>query len=160
MAWIAKRTEGLCHVLNIVAGAALTFMMLITVVDVVLRYFRMPIVGTYELVALSGGLVVGFALPFTSLTKGHVLVDFLIVRFSPKYRMAIQVVTRLFGILLFSLVGWNMMGMAMDMIRNGEVSLTLELPYYPVAFGIGLACWVQCLVLVVQIRRVMGGADD
>jgi TRAP-type C4-dicarboxylate transport system permease small subunit len=160
MEWITKKTEGLSQLLNIVAGIALTFMMLITVLDVILRYFRMPIVGTYELVALSGGLVVGFSLPLTTFSKGQVIVDFFVMRFSPKRRAVFHVVTRVMGIALFFLIGWNMISMGMDMLHNGEVSLTLELPYYPIAFGIGLACFVQCWVSLVQIVQVIGGSYD
>ena len=155
-----KGAAGLCNLLNVIAGIALTFMMVITTVDVILRFFRMPIVGTYELVAFAGGVVIGFALPQTTLSQGHVIVDFFIERFSPEKKAAFQMATRLIGIALFSLVGWNMMKMGMDMLRTGEVSLTLEMPFYPISFGIGFACFIQCLVLVVQFFQVMGGAHD
>jgi hypothetical protein len=45
----------------------------------------------------------------------------------------------------------------MDLYRSGEVSLTLELPFYPVAFGLGVASFIQCIVLFVQILQVAGG---
>jgi len=47
--------------LNIIAGISLTFLMLLTVMDVILRTLRRPIVGTYELVAFSGAGVIGCA---------------------------------------------------------------------------------------------------
>lgn len=46
-----SKIKGLTRSLNIIAGTALTFMMLLTVADVILRSFRRPIPGTYELVA-------------------------------------------------------------------------------------------------------------
>ena len=58
--------SGIARFLNIIAGTSLTFLMLLTVGDVILRYFKRPIVGTYELVAFSGAVVIGFSLPFTS----------------------------------------------------------------------------------------------
>ncbi len=48
----------LSRALNVIAGIAITFIMLLTVFDVILRTFRRPIVGTYELVAFSGAVVV------------------------------------------------------------------------------------------------------
>jgi len=142
---------------NIIAGVALTFMMTITVADVVLRFFRRPIVGTYELVALSGAIVVGFSIPFTSWQRGHIHVDFLIARFSPRVRNIFHTVTRGLAIGLFSLIGWNLMSMGGDLYRSGEVSLTLQLPFYPVAYGVGICCLVQCLVLLCDIFKVWGG---
>jgi hypothetical protein len=38
-----------------------------------------------------------------------------------------------------------------------EVSPTLQLPFYPVIFGIGLACVVECLVLIGDIMKIAGG---
>ena len=53
--------------MNGIAAVALGFMILLTVADVILRYFRRPIIGTYEMVALSGAVIIGFSLPFTSI---------------------------------------------------------------------------------------------
>ena len=160
MEWITKQTEGLCNLLNVIAGCALTFMMLLTVTDVILRFFRMPIVGAYELVAFGGGIVVGFAVPLTSFKKGHIFVDFFILRFSRRTRNLFHLTTRLMGLGLFSVLGWNMIRMGMDMLHNGEVSMTLEMPFYPVVYGIGFACFVQCLVILVQMAQVIGGTYE
>ena len=64
-------------------GAALVGMMFVTVADVVLRSFKSPITGTYELVGFLGAVAIGFSLPQTSLDKGQVLMDFLTRRLSP-----------------------------------------------------------------------------
>jgi hypothetical protein len=47
--------------------------------------------------------------------------------------------------------------MGRDMYRSGEVSLTLQLPFYPVAYGIAFAMFVQCLVLVCDIIKIAKG---
>ena len=65
-----------------IAGAALIFIMLLTVADVALRLFGRPIVGTYEMVGLGGAVVIGFALPVTSLLRCHIFVDFFIQNLS------------------------------------------------------------------------------
>jgi len=66
----------LSRFINVIAGIAITFIMFLTVLDVILRFFRRPIVGTYELVAFSGAVVIGFAIPLTSWMRGHIYVDF------------------------------------------------------------------------------------
>jgi TRAP-type C4-dicarboxylate transport system permease small subunit len=96
----------------------------------------------------------------TTLAKGHVLVDFLLMKFSHGVRRVFQLVTRLMGIALFSLAGWNLIKMGFDFLRTGEVSLTLQMPVYPVAFGIGFACLAQCLVLTLQALQVIGGTYE
>ncbi len=160
MQWLVNKAQGLSKALNVLAGIAITFIMFLTVLDVILRSFRRPITGTYELAAFSGAIVIGFAVPLTTFLKGHVLVDFFVMRFPLAIRKTINVLTRLLGIGLFSLLGWNLILLGMDLYRTGEVSLTLQLPFYPVAFGVGFSCFVQCLVLIAQIFQVMGDSYE
>ncbi len=149
--------SGIARFLNVVAGISLTFLMLLTIGDVILRFLRRPIVGTYELVAFSGAVVIGFSLPFTSWMRGHVYVDFLILRFSQKIRNVFNVITRGLVICLFLMIGWNLIQYGMDLRKSGEVSVTLHFPFYPVAYGIGICCFFQCLVLVCDILKIRGG---
>ncbi len=152
-----RLVERLSRLLNIVAGIAITFIMLLTVLDVVLRLLRRPIVGTYELVAFSGALVIGFALPLTSWLRGHIYVDFFTGKLPPAPRRLVHFATRTLGIALFAVIGWNLFLFGMDLQRSGEVSLTLQLPFYPVAYGVGAACFVECLVLLADIVKIFRG---
>lgn len=152
-----NKTRGFVQILNVIAGIALAFMMSLTVLDVILRSFRMPIVGTYELVAFSGAVVIGFCLPFTSWVRGHIYVDFIISRFSKKIRGAFNIITRCMVIWLFLMIGWNLIKYGMDLQRSGEVSLTLQMPFYPVAYGIGICCFIQCLVIGCDLLKIFGG---
>ena len=148
---------GTSRVLAVIAGVALTFLMVLTVLDVILRAFKKPIVGTYELVAFSGAVVIGMALPITSWLRGHIYVDFLIGAFPSRIKNGFNVLTRLMGIGLFVLAGWNLFRYAAELKRAGEVSLTLRIPFYPVAFGLGVSCFILCLVLLVDIFKVLRG---
>jgi TRAP-type C4-dicarboxylate transport system permease small subunit len=144
--------------MEIVAGVALVFMMSLTTFDVILRgAFNRPIIGTYELVALTGGVVVGFALPVTSWVRGQIFVDFFYQRFNKVGQNVFNVTTRVMGIILFFFIGWNLMKLASDMVKSGEVTITLQLPFYPVAYGIGVACFVQCVVLLGDLIKIAGG---
>lgn len=152
-----NKIRGLIRVLNIIAGITLTFMMSLTVADVILRSFRRPIVGTYELVAFSGAVVIGFSLSFTSWIRGHIYVDFFVSRFSQKIRNTFNIATRCMVIWLFLMIGWNLIKYGMDLQKSGEVSLTLQMPFYPVAYGIGICCFIQCLVIWCDILKIFGG---
>jgi TRAP-type C4-dicarboxylate transport system permease small subunit len=147
----------LCGFINIIAGIAITFIMGLTVLDVILRSFRKPIVGTYELVAFSGAVVIGFAIPLTSWMRGHIFVDFFTAKLPAAARSIFNLITRCLGIGLFSLIGWNLIKVGMDLQKSGEVSLTLQLPFYPVAYGVAVACFVQCLVLVADMVKISRG---
>ena len=68
----------------------------------------------------------------------------------------IDICTRLMGIGLFFAAGWNLIIVGIDLYRTGEVSLTLQLPFYPVAYGLAISCFVQCLVLICDIFKILG----
>ncbi len=140
---------------NILAGVTLTSMMGLTVLDVILRIFGRPIVGVFELVAFFGAVVIGFSIPFTSWGRSHIYVDFLIMKFPKGVRKAVHFFTRLLGLGLFGLIGWNLFKMGSDLQRSGEVSPTLHVPFYPVVYGIGVVCLIQSLVFIGDMIKVM-----
>ena len=142
---------------NVVAGIVLTGMMLLTVADVILRSGGKPIVGSFELVAFCGAVVIGFSIPFTSWVRGHIYVDFFIQKLPQTARRIFHLATRCLGIGLFLMIGWNLVKMGMDLSKSGEVSPTLQMPFYPVVYGIGICCLIQCLVLIGDIGKILGG---
>jgi TRAP-type C4-dicarboxylate transport system permease small subunit len=146
-----------CTFLNVIAGVSLTFLMLLTISDVALRFFKLPISGTYEMVAYSGAIVIGFSLPLTSWLRGHIFVDFLVMKSSKKVQNLFHLTTRCVGFALFLLIGWNLMKYGADLVTSGEVTPTLRLPFYPIAYGVGLCCFMECLVMVGDICKILGG---
>lgn len=136
-----------------VAGAAIVAMMLLTCADVALRYFRMPIPGTYELVCFLGAVAVSFAMAYTSLEKGHVSVSFVVSRFPNRIQSLIESITTLFGLFFFALIAWQSIIYANDLHASAEVSLTLELPFYPFVYGIAFSAGVVCLILLSDLFK-------
>ena len=151
-----KISYGLSSKLYWIAGAAIVTMMLITCADVILRYFRMPIPGTYELVCFLGSVAAAFAMAHTTLEKGHVSVSFVVERFPKRVQGLIGTVTNLFGLFLFVLIARQATIYANDLRLSGEVSLTLELPFYPFVYGIALSAAVVSLILVSSLVRNIG----
>jgi len=155
-----KTINGISRFLNIIAGNSLTFLMLLTITDVILRGFKSPVPGTYEVVAFAGAVVIGFSMPLTSWMRAHIFVDFFILKFSQKGSDIFNIFTRCMVVVLFFLFGWNMIKYAMDLQKSGEVSLTLQMPFYPIAYGVGVCCFIQCLVMVCDIVKISGGKYD
>jgi TRAP-type C4-dicarboxylate transport system permease small subunit len=147
MSSFERAVSGLSRFLDKIAGWCLVAMMLLTVADVILRLFRRPILGTYEIVGLLGALVVAFAMPHTTLQGGHVSVEIVVSRLSPSVQSIVNLVTRTLSIILFALIAWECFNYGNDLKAAGEVSMTLCLPFYPVLYGIALAAVVVCLVV-------------
>ena len=147
----------LARSLHWAGAAALAAMMLLTVADVVLRSFRRPILGTYELVGFLGAFAIGFALPQTSLDRGQVLMDFLARHLPAGANRVLAVITRAIGIGLFGVLAWHLAAMGADLRRTGDVTPLLNLPLSWPAFGIAAACIVECLALAATALPEDGG---
>lgn len=151
MNYLIKIANGLAKRLYWIAGAAIVAMMLITCADVVLRYFRKPIPGTYELVCFLGAVAVAFAMAHTSVERGHVAVSLVVRYFPRRLQGLIDATTNIFGLVLFALIAWYSLQYANDLRATGEVSLTLELPFYPFVYGVGFSAAAVCLVLLTDL---------
>jgi len=89
--------------------------------------------------------------------RGHIFVDFFYQKCPKKAQDILNAFTRLLGIVLFFLIGWNLFKVGVELFRSGEVTLTRQLPFYPIAYGLGVCCFIQCLVLVCDIFKIMEG---
>ncbi|MDD2302855.1 MAG: TRAP transporter small permease [Eubacteriales bacterium] len=149
-----ERTKSVNRIIFLVAGWALMFMMLLTVTDVIMREFQLPVIGTYELVGLSAVVVIGFCIPYTTSLKSHISVDFFTTKLSGKTQKVFLLLTRILAMVIFFLIAYNLLLMANDLYKSGEVSLTIKMPFYPIAIGIGLCCFMQTFTLIVDFITV------
>jgi TRAP-type C4-dicarboxylate transport system permease small subunit len=138
---------------NALAGTAVVAMMILTCADVILRLFRHPVPGTYEIIGFLGTVVISFSLAYTSLEKGHIAVELLIEKLPRRIRAGIESATSLMGAALFALITLQSIAYAVDLKRSGEVSVTLTMPIYPFIYGIALGSGLLCLVLLVESLR-------
>ncbi len=143
-----------------IASVFLTFIVLLTTLDVVLRLFRMPIPGSVEIIAIAGGVVIGFTVPITSWMRGHISVDFVLNSLSGRTRDAFNVVTRCVAIFLVLLISWNSAKIGAGFMKGSEVSGTLQIPLYPVAYALAVCFFVLAVVLVCDILKIIGGTYE
>jgi TRAP-type C4-dicarboxylate transport system permease small subunit len=146
--------------LNIIAGISVTVMMLMTVADVLLRAGGHPIIGTYEVVALLMAVVIGFGIPQVSLDRGHVYMEFLLQKFSERVRNVVNSLTRVLCIILFAFIGVNLFSVGAGFRASGEVSPTIQLPFYPVTYAVAVCCLLECFVFIFDIVRIWRGQYD
>ena len=148
---VTKITRLLVGLMNYLAAASIIAMMLLTCADVLLRLFKHPILGTYELVGLFGALTIAFAIPATTLNKGHVAVDFLVEKLPAAAQKFCTLVANLLSLSLFALISWQSFLYADILRTSGEVTLSLEMPFYPVVYAISAASLLVCIVLLLEL---------
>ena len=153
MRFLERISNELARLLYWMAGTAIIVMMVLTCGDVILRFFRRPIPGTYELVCFLGAVAVAFAMAHTTVQKGHVAVSLLVRLFPARIQGLVESITSTFGFIFFALVAWQSVLYGNDLHASGEVSLTLQLPFYPFVYGIGFSAAVVCLVLLTDLFK-------
>jgi TRAP-type C4-dicarboxylate transport system permease small subunit len=138
---------------------ALVSIVALTVLDVTLRKLGSPIDFTFEVVVFLAAIVIGFALPQTSMDKGHVVMEFLTIKLPGRLRKAFAVTTRCIGIVIFGIIGWNIIRIGNHFLEVKQASPVLEIPEFPVAYAIGICCFIECLVLVLDLKRTSEEAE-
>ena len=150
-----KAVTGMSTFFNMIASAALMLMMVLSCADIFMRYlFSRPITGTYDVVGLSGAVLVSFALPYTMLKKGHVAVELLVQSLSRGKQLVIETFSHLLGISLFLVMVWQAILLSRDMKAAGEVTPTLLLPFYPIVYCMALCFFFLSLAIVVNLLHV------
>ena len=142
-------------------GTILVSMMLLSVFDVIIRCMGRPMSGTYDLVALGGALVIGFSVPYTTMKKGHIMVDVLTERLSKSRQKVLSICTRLISLGVCSMICWQLIKLGLDFYNKHEGSQTLQLSFYPIAYGLAVGFFTQCLANISEIvRGIVGGKND
>jgi len=145
--------------LRMIGAVILTGMMFLTVADVILRYLGRPILGSYELVAMAGALVIGFILPQNSLADQNVCVDSF-VNTTPKLARKIFMISRrILGLALFILLAYGMFRKGVELNEAAEVSNVLHIPLSVLAYGLAGCSFVQILVLVCLFVNAFCGGE-
>ena len=140
--------------INSVGVTALTLLMLLTAVDVCLRYiFGRPITGAYELNEFMMAILVAFGLAYAAVQKGHINVDVILSRSSPRSQAVINSITALLSLGFFILMTWRCILYAEKMRGGGYESQSLAIPIYPFVYAVALGCAILVLVLLIFLRE-------
>ncbi len=139
---LIKAEKGLCVAGMAVAGALLVTLVALSGVNVACRLAGRPISASYELSGLFGALLASLALADTQRKRGHVELDLFTRAYSARTRRWVGTFNVFAGAVLVFLLGCQLANRAGVLLRAGEVSETLKLPYpwlmYGAAFGLFL----------------------
>lgn len=132
----------LCLAGMAVSGALLVALVLLSGCNVAFRLAGHPISASYELSGLFGALIAALALADTQRKRGHVELDLFTRSYSQNARRWVGVINVFAGAVVVLVLGCQLANRAGVLLRAGEVSETLKLPYpwlmYGAAFGLFL----------------------
>ena len=134
-----------------VAGAALLWLMLLTVVAVVMRYvFNAPILGAQDISELSLAVVVFLGIPYCGWTGGHVAVDLISTVVGESRLRYTDALMRLLGGVLFAVVAWQALRQGLDALEYGDATNLVDISHYPFMFLMSFGWLLFALVLLMQ----------
>jgi TRAP-type C4-dicarboxylate transport system permease small subunit len=152
---LIKVEKGLCLAGMAVSGTLLVTLVLLSGCNVAFRLAGHPVSASYELSGLFGALIASLALADTQRKRGHVELDLFTRAYSAAARRWVGAFNVFAGAVLVLLLGCQIANRAGTLLRAGEVSETLKLPYpwlmYGAVFGLFLlaASFLTDFVLLV-----------
>jgi TRAP-type C4-dicarboxylate transport system permease small subunit len=148
---LERFSELLRRGLLVAGGVSLLLLTLLATLNVALRVFRVPVGGTYEVVSFLGAIVTAGALGYTQKRKDHIVVDILSDKFPDSVKRAVDRVSYLLMLVLFSIVSWQTFVYGKRLFTTGELSETLKVAYYPFVFLVSLGFAVLAFTILLDL---------
>ncbi|HPS55534.1 MAG TPA: TRAP transporter small permease [Sedimentisphaerales bacterium] len=143
-----------------IGGTLLVFMVLITCINIVLRWFWVPLRGTFELMGLMGAVVASFALAYTQARKEHISVDILIQTFTMSLRRLLAVINDLACICFSVIASWQIIKIANNLFASGELTETLGIIFYPFTYAVAFGFIALSLIFFTDICKFLFTKGD
>jgi len=135
------------------SAALVIFVVIITSIDVVGRYFRMPVPGAFELSHLALSCMIFMTLAHTQAQKGHISLD-LSIPLPPKVNSIIDIFLTLFSLFLMALITWKSVPFVLDAYRSNEWSDYHHLPIFLFKIFMFVGGLTFCLQLIIDIIAI------
>ena len=156
MGWdrFRKGVHRLNFYVSVVGMTLLIPLMLLTTGDVIGRsFFRKPIPGSFELSEFALAIFILLGAAYTQQVKGHVGVDFVTSRLSPRLRVACEIITTLLSLFIIAIVVWQGW---VEGITEKAVSDQLRIPQYPFRVLVAVGGFLLWLELVIDLFGAFG----
>ena len=146
--------------LYVVAGCGMTYVFLISVADIIMnKLMKNPINWAFDSIGLFAVVASACAIPEVQVQHAHIEVGILEKRLPPFWRKVTNSSVNLLGIILWGIIAWRSFIYGMDILKSGEISMSVGMLIYPFIWLQGICAIVLVLVLLVQaIKKFQDGA--
>jgi TRAP-type C4-dicarboxylate transport system permease small subunit len=144
------------NVIAAIGGVMLLVMMLLGAADVIGRYgFNSPISGAINVSQLMMGGVVFFGWAYTLSKKSHVTVDIAFNHYPRRAQAIIEFVMLILSLLLFSLIIWQSILIAIKDWQVGNLVNVIRIPITPFKLFIPFGAFFLCLESIIQMVHLV-----
>jgi TRAP-type C4-dicarboxylate transport system permease small subunit len=149
MTTYAKIVNSVTRVFGFLGAVTMIGLVVMTVVDVFLRYFfRAPILGSFELTELFLVVMVFFGIPWAAIRKANVRVDLFVGRLPPRTLATFDSVTCFLSLVIIAFCAWYTVPQIIYIWRLHSVTDMLEVPIYPFYIAVAVGFFLLFFILV------------
>ena len=141
----------------LLGGFCILGITMVTTADVTGRYLlNKPVTDAIEIVVSLMIFVVFLGLAYTQALGGHLRAEFLLKRFSPRGRAALEILSLIICLFLFSIIAWQAWDWTIESWRINELmSGILDIPYFPMRLGLSVGVTLFNIRLIIDIIRIV-----
>lgn len=152
--------DRLSVLLAVIAGIALTFLAVFTIIDIVMRYVvNEPIVGSIDVIKLALLVMTVCALPYAGRTDGHIVVDIVPNFANPRLTALRDAIGKVLLAILFGIMAWQGWLRSEEAILMGEASNLLEIPFTWFYRVLALCAAFYAFILVYEAALLLAVGD-
>ena len=135
-----------------ISGVAMMAIILVTVLDVFLRYvFNRPILGTIEITEYLMVVLSFLAIASCAMDKGHVTVDLLFQRLKKRWKTIYEAFGFLLCLILYVPMTYVFIPEARNVALIDERSEILGIPAFPFYVVVIIGCALVTIVLLIEL---------
>ena len=140
---------------NLLAGVCFFSVMVLVLMNIIMRnVFKMPIMGTVEIVGLLIATGLGLAMANVEMNDGNIGLD-MDLPWSRKVGKSIEITTFIISLVFWAIVVWQIFIYAHASYVNGRVTPTTSIPIYPFIFILGFNVLCLCAALAYKLIRAI-----
>jgi len=145
------------RVLGYVATGFMMVLMLLTVVDVFLRYFfNAPITGATEVSRLLMIIIVFPALGWAAIDRAHIRVDLIVSRIPPRLQAIIGSITFFIALVTYVIITWqSFLEAAVVKRQTSLLHLSFTPFYWVMSVGFAIFCLAIAALVVEDITKAV-----
>ncbi len=146
-------SSGLNRGLMFFAGMFFIAMIVVAFLNIIMRLFKIPFFGAYELIGFFGAVAFSFSLGYTVLRRDHVAVDILVNSFSKKTQKILHCINSIICMGFSFLIAWQTLKLALIIQKSGEITETLRMSYHGFVLSVAAGFFVAFVAFLVEFIR-------
>lgn len=139
-----------------IAVAGVIVMVAVTCLDVLgAKLFLLPVPGSTEIISLAQVATIAFSVAATQRHKGHISVEMFYSTMPPRIQSMTNVFTACLGLVLFIILIVEGIQLGNRYLEVGEVTATVQIPFYPFAYAFSIALIPVAVMLSVDLFEAL-----